>query len=178
MEAATVGGVTLLEWPGQQARRAELRRAQEPCFLVVPDGVAPPLDTDVLEDWARQSADPAEVYARLTVLAERAARRHEAQPVVDGDGLLHWAGQSVVLSPIEARLVRVLAGALGSLVTRDALHTAGWGGPGGGRALELQVVRLRRRLAPVGLAIDNVRGQGYVLKVVAAAASGSLATGV
>jgi DNA-binding response OmpR family regulator len=165
MHTATVGKVALLEWPDDEARRVALRQAQEPCLLIVRDGSAPPTDIGVLEDWARHSANASEVLARLTALADRAARTGRGSPTVDADGILHWGGQSVVLSPINACLARVLCERFESLVGRDALWAAGWSNGTVGRALELQLLRLRRRLAPLGLAIDNVRGQGYLLKV-------------
>jgi DNA-binding winged helix-turn-helix (wHTH) protein len=53
----------------------------------------------------------------------------------------------------------------GAVVSRDALSRAGWpqGAPGR-NALDVHVLRLRRRLGPVGLAIRTVRSRGYLLE--------------
>jgi DNA-binding response OmpR family regulator len=54
----------------------------------------------------------------------------------------------------------------GSVVSRDALSKAGWpNGTGGRNALDVHVLRLRRRLDAVGLAIRTVRARGYLLEV-------------
>jgi DNA-binding response OmpR family regulator len=51
------------------------------------------------------------------------------------------------------------------VVRRDLLAQAGWpeGAPGR-NALDVHVLRLRRRIAPVGLAIKTVRSRGYLLE--------------
>ena len=61
-----------------------------------------------------------------------------------------------------------------AVVSRDALARAGWpeGAPGR-NALDVHVLRLRRRLAPLGLAIRTVRSRGYLLEH----ANGSAARG-
>jgi DNA-binding winged helix-turn-helix (wHTH) protein len=54
----------------------------------------------------------------------------------------------------------------GSVVSREALTKAGWPtGTGGRNALDVHVLRLRRRLDGVGLAIRTVRARGYLLEV-------------
>jgi DNA-binding winged helix-turn-helix (wHTH) protein len=54
----------------------------------------------------------------------------------------------------------------GSVVSRDALTKAGWPtGIAGRNALDVHVLRLRRRLEGVGLAIRTVRARGYLLEV-------------
>jgi DNA-binding response OmpR family regulator len=51
-------------------------------------------------------------------------------------------------------------------VSRDALARAGWpDGAPGRNALDVHVLRLRRRLVPVGLVIRTVRSRGYLLEV-------------
>lgn len=52
------------------------------------------------------------------------------------------------------------------MVGRDALTRAGWpGGTPRRNALDVHVLRLRRRIAPVGLAIRTVRSRGYLLEI-------------
>ena len=71
------------------------------------------------------------------------------------------------LPPVEGRLARVLIDRLGAVVSRDALTRAGWpDGAPGRNALDVHVLRLRRRLATVELAIRTVRSRGYLLEAV------------
>ena len=50
-------------------------------------------------------------------------------------------------------------------MSRDQLAKAGWprGAPGRD-ALDVHMLRLRRRIAPIGLAIKTVRSRGYLLE--------------
>ena len=53
----------------------------------------------------------------------------------------------------------------GMIVSRDALARAGWpDGIPGRNVLDVHIVRLRRRLAPLGLVIRTVRSRGYLLE--------------
>ena len=86
------------------------------------------------------------------------------------------ARSGVALPPVEHRLARALLDRLGTVVTRDALSSAGWpDGAPGRNALDVHVLRLRRRLAPLDLTIHTVRSRGYLLAVSGprTAASGS-----
>ena len=68
------------------------------------------------------------------------------------------------LPPLEARLASVLLERFASVVSRDGLGRAGWpDGPPGRNALDVHMVRLRRRVQPLGLTIRTVRGRGYLL---------------
>ena len=54
-----------------------------------------------------------------------------------------------------------------AVVSRDQLARSGWpvGAPGR-NALDVHVLRLRRRIAPLGLAIKTVRSRGDLLETV------------
>ena len=53
----------------------------------------------------------------------------------------------------------------GTVVSREQLARAGWpGGAPGRNALDVHVLRLRRRIGPVGLVIKTVRSRGYLLE--------------
>jgi DNA-binding winged helix-turn-helix (wHTH) protein len=133
----------------------------------VEDGVAPPLVDDPLEDWVRIPAPDADVRARLDTLSMRFRLRATEAPTLDDDGVIRRNGAWVSLPPVEARITRVLLDRMGAVVSRDALARAGWpeGAPGR-NALDVHVLRLRRRLASVGLAIRTVRSRGYLLEAV------------
>jgi DNA-binding response OmpR family regulator len=70
----------------------------------------------------------------------------------------------VDLPPLEARLMGVLLEDFGQGVPTEGLLAGGWGGarPGSG-ALRVHILRLRRRIAPLGLVIHSLPGRGYLL---------------
>ena len=79
--------------------------------------------------------------------------------------MLRFDGAWVPLPPVEARLTEALLQRFGAVVSREALARAGWpDGAPGRNALDVHVLRLRRRLSPLSLAIRTVRSRGYVLE--------------
>jgi len=163
----TVAGVevVLVRWPHEAERRARLEREGVPRLLLVEDGSAPPFVEDPLEDWVRVPAQELDVRARLDTLSLRSRRAAPALPTLDEDGVLRFQGGWASLPPVEARLTEILLERFGAVVSRDALARAGWpeGAPGR-NALDVHVLRLRRRIAPVGLVIRTVRSRGYLLE--------------
>lgn len=157
--------VTLLRWPSENARRQRLSLAGGPRLLLVEDGVAPPPVLDCLEDWVRLPAPEEEVRARVNALTvRRAAHAHDA-PGLDVDGVLRFRDKWVSLPPLESRMMEILLARFGGVVSREALAKAGWpDGMTGRNALDVHVLRLRRRLEPLGLAIRTVRSRGYLLE--------------
>jgi DNA-binding response OmpR family regulator len=157
--------VVLLRWPAEQDRREDLRDEARPRLLMVEDGVPPPDSADVLEDWIRVPAGEIDLRARVEGLRRRAAAARPQVPVLDDDGVLRDGRRWVSLPPVEARLTAALLDRFGAVVSRDALSRAGWpDGAAGRNALDVHVLRLRRRLAPVSLVIRTVRSRGYLLE--------------
>jgi len=75
-------------------------------------------------------------------------------------------GTPVRLTDVEAALLRVLAERPGAILSRDEL-TELTGASGGGRAVDVQVTRLRRKIEPnpkLPTYLQTVRGKGYVLR--------------
>jgi DNA-binding response OmpR family regulator len=173
--------VTMLRWPEEESRRSRISLAGEPRLLLVPPGEEPPPVGDCLEDWIRVPAPENEVRARVDALAVRSLAHHgtngnghngkgpnghpPAEPVLDDFGVLRVNGTWVALPPLEARLAAALLERFGAVTSRDLLIAAGWptGAPGR-NALDVHVLRLRRRLTPVGLAIRTVRSRGYMIE--------------
>jgi DNA-binding response OmpR family regulator len=156
--------VEVLPWPAEGSRREELRMQGVPRLLVVADGAELPIVLDCLEDWVTTSAAEREIEARRRALAMR-AEQHSVQPQLDDDGLLHHRDAWVSLSPVEQSIARALLDRFGAVVTRDALADRAW--PNGvptRNALDVHVLRLRRRIAPLGLEIRTVRSRGYLLQ--------------
>ncbi len=75
-------------------------------------------------------------------------------------------GQPIHLTDVETALLAALAERQGVVLSRDELivHT---GAGGGGRAVDVQVTRLRRKIEPdpkLPRYLQTVRGKGYVLR--------------
>ena len=156
-----------MRWPREADLRQRLAGEARARLLVVDDGSAPPQVTDLLEDWVWSSADQSETRARMETLRPRASSSRSEPPTLDDDGVLRHHALWVSLPPVEGRLARVLIDRLGAVVSRDALTRAGWpDGAPGRNALDVHVLRLRRRLATVELAIRTVRSRGYLLEAV------------
>jgi DNA-binding response OmpR family regulator len=153
----------------EQVRRDELQREGRPRLLLLEDGVPPPLTApDDIEDWIRVPAGEGDLRARVEGLRRRAEARTDPVPLLDEDGVLRLGDRWVSLPPVEARLTAALLDRYGAVVSRDALARAGWpAGAPGRNALDVHVLRLRRRLAPLALAIRTVRARGYLLERVA-----------
>jgi Transcriptional regulatory protein, C terminal len=157
--------VVLVRWPQESERRQHLEDEGVPRLLLVEDGAAPPFVEDPLEDWVRVPAQELDVRARLDTLSARHRRAMPARPTLDEDGVLRSNGEWASLPPVEARLTAALLDRYGAVVSRESLGRAGWpDGAPGRNALDVHVLRLRRRLSPVGLVIRTVRSRGYLLE--------------
>lgn len=164
------GDVILLRWPAESARRARCQAMGVLRLLVVEGGVPAPICSDICEDWVRAPISDADLWARMATLAAKAAAYR--LPQIDPYGILRFSGRSSCVSPTETELLECLIRQFGALVPREELHDCLPQRPsGGGRnALDLHIMRLRRRIHPLGLAIQTVRGRGYMLQAAADAA--------
>ena len=157
--------VAFVQWPAERERREALQRAKMPRLLLVAEDAPAPDTVDVLEDWLRLPASEHDVHARATTLLARGQQAMEAPPTLDDQGILQRADRWVALPPVEARMTAALLDRMGAVVTRDALASAGWpDGSPGRNAIDVHVLRLRRRIAPLNLAIRTVRSRGYLLE--------------
>ena len=165
--------VALVRWPSERDRREALARAGHARLLVVDPDAAPPIASDPLEDWVRESANELDVRARLEGLRLRLEQSLELVPELDADGVIRVGERWAPLPPVEARLTDALLRRFGAVVSRDELAAAGWpDGAPGRNALDVHVLRLRRRLEPVRLAIRTVRSRGYLLEPAALGTNG------
>ncbi len=143
--------VCLVRWPAGAERLEELRDERVP------------ITADELEDWVRLPVDEGDVLARVQVLSRRAQAL--MLPELDADGVVRFGSDCAPLSPLEARLAEPLVDQFRSVVSRTDLTQAGWPVEAPGRnALDVHVLRLRRRLEPIGLGIRTVRSRGYMLE--------------
>jgi hypothetical protein len=157
--------VVLVRWPEESVERDRLAASGVPRLLLVDPVVAPPESVDPLEDWVRLPADDRDVRARVATLSGRAGRE-QVLPEIDDDGLLRFRDEWVSLSPVERSLAAALVERYGAVVGRDTLTRRAW--PAGAptrNALDVHILRLRRRIASLGLEIRTVRSRGYLLQV-------------
>jgi DNA-binding response OmpR family regulator len=156
--------VVLVRWPEEDVRLRELRDTGSPRLLLLNGESEPPESADCLEDWIRLPADDRDVRARIARLASRSETQQPA-PQVDGDGLLRYRGRWVALSPVESALAITLVDRFGAVVGRDTLARRAWPeGTPTRNALDVHMLRLRRRIAPLGVEVRTVRSRGYLMQ--------------
>ena len=154
--------VVLLRWPEESPRRAQLEQGARPRLLLVEPGEAPPDCRDPLEDWIRLPADDQDVRARLATLVTRSGLE---RPSLDDDGLLWFRGRWVSLSPVEQALAAGLLDRYGVVAGRDSLRKRAWpDGLPSRNALDVHMVRMRRRISVLALEVRTVRSRGYLLQ--------------
>jgi DNA-binding response OmpR family regulator len=160
--------VELVGWPAEADRCAALSVRGVPRLLLVATGETPPPPTaDCLQDWVRVPADGEEVALRVLGLQHRAEHHSLKEPQIDEDGVLRYGTAWVALPPIEASLARVLADRFGGVVGRDLLMRTAWAvgtRPARRNVLDVHMLRLRRRLDTIELAVRTIRGRGYLLE--------------
>ena len=163
-----------MRWPREAPRRDDLTAQGHARLLLIEDGAPPPPTIDCLEDWVRAGTSDVELRARVAGLQARMAAHKRPAPELDGDGVLRHGEKWVSLPPVESRLAGVLLDRFGAVVSRDTLSRAGWPtGTSGRNALDVHILRLRRRLHPLALVIKTVRSRGYLLEAAAAHMNGS-----
>lgn len=128
------------------------------------------LETGV-DDYLTKPFEPKELLLRIRAVLRRGTRRPVTQVLGFGDFRFDRATNSLTrddapvrLTSGEAALLQTLAARPGETISRETL--AGDAGDPAGRAIDVQVTRLRRKLEedprqPAHL--QTVRGEGYVL---------------
>ncbi len=126
------------------------------------------------DDYIPKPFSPQVLLARIQAVLRRQAKTDpdssQNQPIRVHDLYIHpgrnkveAAGENVELTYTEFQLLRLLAGRPGWVFTRsqivDAIHGEGYAVTD--RAVDVQVVGLRRKLGESGKYIETVRGVGY-----------------
>ena len=157
--------VKFVRWPAQADLRTHCKREGIPCLLVVEGGAEPPLCSDPREDWVRAPISRADLEARVTALRHRARSRRT--PVLDSSGTLYFDSQWTTISTTQTELMELFVERFETVVPRQDLRqrlvTSALGSPTR-NSLDLHIMRLRRRLVPVNLAIRTAWGRGYLLE--------------
>jgi DNA-binding winged helix-turn-helix (wHTH) protein len=162
--ALELAEVKLIRWPAESERRDHYRAHGVLRLLVVEGGARPPVCSDVREDWVRAPITPEDLEARIAALKARAEVHR--RPQVDPNGVLRYCGRSITVSPTSTDLLERLVREFGVLVSRDELRNCLPDRDGGAsrNALDLHIMRVRKRIRPIGLAIRTVWGRGYLLE--------------
>lgn len=158
--------VKLVRWPAEEGRRERYRALGIPRLLVVEGGCHPPVCSDGKEDWIRAPVSRTDLEARMATL--RAKAWVDRVPEIDPVGVLRHGGRSCAISPTEVDLLERLIRSFGEVVSRQDLLRCLPERPTLSRrnALDLHIMRVRRRIKPLNLAIRTVWGQGYLLELV------------
>ena len=123
------------------------------------------------DDYLTKPFEPRELLLRIHSILRRVPGPPRG-PVRMGDVVfdpercdLSRGGAPIRLTDVEASLLKALAETPGAILSREAL-TEATGATGGGRAVDVQVTRLRRKIEPdprLPRYLQTVRGKGYVL---------------
>lgn len=123
------------------------------------------------DDYLRKPFAPVELEARIRALGRRRGGDPTPELVVGAlvlhrsSGEAQVAGRALDLRRREWAVLDALATRAGQIVPRETLlaEVFGFDEPVGPNALEVNITRLRGKLAPDGPAIRTVRGVGYIL---------------
>lgn len=123
------------------------------------------------DDYLRKPFAPEELEARIRALGRRRGGDPTPELVIGSlilnrsTGQAQVAGRSLDLRRREWAVLDALAARAGQIVTRETLQSEvfGFDEPVGPNAIEVNITRLRGKLAPDGPAIRTVRGVGYLL---------------
>ena len=169
-----------LMMPGESglALAQDLRRSNDVPILML-TAMAEPEDRITglekgADDYLVKPFEPRELVLRLNNILKRAPVPAEpAAEVRMGDvlfrterGELSRAGRPIRLTDVEVSLLVALAHRPGQVLSREELIRL-TGAGGGGRAIDVQVTRLRRKIEndpKLPRYLQTVRGKGYVLR--------------
>ncbi|WP_294324437.1 response regulator transcription factor [uncultured Sphingomonas sp.] len=123
------------------------------------------------DDYLRKPFAPEELEARIRALGRRRGGDPVPELVIGSLSLNRSTGQAQVggrtldLRRREWAVLDALATRAGQIVPRETLQSEvfGYDDPVGPNAIEVNITRLRGKLAPDGPAIRTVRGVGYLL---------------
>lgn len=155
--------------------RAEDRTSAIPIIMVTAKGEEPDIVTGLelgASDYIVKPFSPRVLIARIKAVTRRKnqADKTNGKPIVAGEIMIHpgrWevtvAGVPVELTHTEFQILQFLAAKPGWVFTRYQIIDAikGEDYPVTDRAVDVQVVGLRRKLGDYGRYIKAVRGVGY-----------------
>lgn len=91
------------------------------------------------------------------------------KPLIDlNANTIAWGDKSVKTTPMCVEVVHALGAAYPNAIAHDRLMFALWGSngeQGSAETLKVHITKTRQAIAPLGLRIENVWGQGYRLVI-------------
>jgi hypothetical protein len=165
---AVAQGVAVEPWPPKEPEPpGPSRYHRRPLLVLVEPGAEPPRFEDELAMAVELPGDPDEVVARARALSARARTAGMVLTYVDADDVLRMGNRLVVLSPIEARIMRILLDHAGRVVSRERFNQEIWPDKPRHdfRTLNGRLRLLRRHIADLPLRIHSVRRRGLILEV-------------
>ena len=120
-----------------------------------------------MADWVQLPSDAEEVQERARRLMARARASGTVLAYVDADDVLRVGDRLAVLSPIEARIMRILLDHAGSVVSRTHINQEIWPAkaPDDFSILNNRVKLLRDHISRLPFRIHTVRHRGLLLEV-------------
>lgn len=154
--------VVFLRWPAQSHERTRLRETGVPVLMVVEGSAIPPTDMALSEDWVRQPIPRCDIDARISTLL---CRTTDAVPTLDATGVLYYQNESVPMSNAQVAMMQCFLTDFNRVVRREELQEALASIDLGlsNNALDLHILRLRKRIARINLKLQTVWGRGYIL---------------
>jgi len=155
--------VVLVSWPTQRELRRHCVNNRTPRILVLESNCDAPASEDILEDWVRPPISRRDLSARVDVLQRRYTGM--CTPEIDECGELRYGVHTVAMSDTQAELARLLVCNFREVVPReDLMEVLTCKSRGANRnALDLHMMRLRRRVSEADLGVTTVWGRGYRL---------------
>lgn len=125
------------------------------------------------DDYLGKPFEPEELVARLRAITRRKSGNASnlltaGRLVFNTDSReLHADEQRIALSPREAALLELLISTPGMAIPKNRIISAmsSWESNFSANAVEIYILKLRRKLADAGVTITTVRGVGYALEV-------------
>ena len=124
------------------------------------------------DDYLVKPYEPAELIARI-----RAIMRRNFGATVNVLKLgsltfdansreLHWGSNMIALTPRESALIELLMSSQGKPVPKNRIVStmSSWESDFSQNAVEIYIMKLRRKLTNTGVNIETVRGVGYLMK--------------
>lgn len=126
-----------------------------------------------VDDYLTKPFEPRELLLRINSILRRIPLKSSAPEEIQLGDVVYLTkrdelmrdGTHIRLTDVEAALLRALASRPGVVLSREIL-TKFTGASGVGRAIDVQVTRLRRKIEPdpkLPIYLQTVRGKGYVL---------------
>ncbi len=165
--------------PGDEVAR-RLRRDRRTARIPVIMLTAKATDEDELvgfalgaDDYVRKPFAMKLLLARIGAVLRREQTRDEGEVAIAGDMVLdrgrhevRIAGQAVELTATEFRILDMLMGARGRVLTREQLidQVLGSGAAVTNRTMDVHIAAVRKKLAAAGEWIHTIRGVGYAFR--------------